>query len=191
MPSYKPLPELAGPLYGKDPWPLKFYTHGFGAVCFNTMACSLIYNRHQFGTRRRDRDGEVHDKPSGPMPFENWRDEWSGSHSISPVEGQTFPGPVEIEWTSLDGQEHALSIDLDKMFEDRLILHKVARDEIKEAWLDAKSIHPEVPDILVEVNDRTVTVFMRALVATEAQQVPGNDFSRFRNDLMMVWTQSY
>lgn len=188
--SHKPLAGLAGPLYGKEPWPLRFHSHGFGAACFNTLACSIIYNRHQFGTRRWDGDDVAHDRPSGPLPFENWRDEWDGSHSILPFEGRTFPGPVDIEWFSLDGESHALSIDLDEMFRGRLVLHFVKRGEVKEAWLDAKSVEPVSPDILVEVNDRSVSVYMRAFVATEAEQMPGNDRSHFRNDLVLVWNRT-
>jgi hypothetical protein len=124
--SFKPLPELAGPLYGKDPWPLRFHTHNFGAACFNVLASSVLYNGHQFGTRRRDSDGNLHDKPSAPMPSEIWRGAWMGSHNIFPVKGKTFPAPVELEWRSLDGVAHRLSIDLDQLFKDRLILHTVS-----------------------------------------------------------------
>lgn len=189
MPSHKPLPSLAGPLYGKDPWPLRFFRHSFGAACFNTMACSLIYNQHQFGTRRRSPDGELYDKPSGPS-LERWRAEWSGSYGLLPVEGRTFPGPVEIEWASMDGMSHAVSIDLDEIFKDRLILHNLTRDEVKAPWLDTLSIQPIVPSILVEVNDRTVNVFMRALIAT-SEQVPEGSMGRLRNDLVTAWTQTY
>jgi hypothetical protein len=189
--SYKPLPELAGPLYGKDPWPLRFHTHGFDAVCFNTLACSIVYNRSQFGTRKLAYNGQPYDSPSGPPPFNHWRDRWRGNHSIPPQEGRTFPGPVELEWTAMDGLELRASLDLDELFKDRIILHAVGRDAVKDAWLDAKSVAPVRPDILVEVNDRTVSIFMRALVATEDEQVPGNSHSHFRDDLMQVWTHTY
>ncbi len=121
MTSHKPHPDLAGPLYGKDPWPLRFHSHGFSAACFNTLACSIVYNRHQFGTRKLGHDAGYYDEPSGPPPSHSWRDELSGSHGIVPVDGKTFPGPVDIEWTSLDGCSHAATIDLDEMFKDRLV----------------------------------------------------------------------
>lgn len=191
MTSYRPPPELAGPLCGKEPWPLRFHTHGFSAACFNTLACSIVYNRYQFGTRKLGYDCKYYDEPSGPPPSESWREEWSGSHGIGPVDGKTFPGPVEIEWTSMDGSKHAATIDLDELFKDRLVLHKVAREEVKEAWLDTASIDPVSPNLLVEVNDRVVNVFMRALVATEAEQVPGNAFSCLRDDLILAWTHTY
>lgn len=191
MTSYKPNPELAGPLYGKDPWPLRFHTHGFGAVCFNTLACSIIYHGHEFGTRKLDAYAEVQDGPSGPPPTGDWRDEWTGSHSFVAVGGRTFSGPLEIHWTSMDGAEHAALIDFDEIFRERLVLHIVRRDEVKEAWLDAAAISPVSPDILVEVNDRVVSVFMRAMVATETEQVPGNSYSHFRNDLIRASTVTY
>lgn len=191
MTSHTPNRDLAGPLYGKDPWPLRFHSHNFGAICFNTLACSLVYNRYQFGTRKVDRDGVVSDGPSGPPPFEAWRDRWTGHHIIVPVGGRTFPGPVALDWTSLDGTRHAASLGLDELFVDRLILHRVRRDEVKEPWLEAASVEPVSPDILVEVNDQTVNIFMRALVATEAEQVPGNSRSHLRDDLMLAWSHTY
>lgn len=189
--KFTPNLELTGPLYGKDPWPLRFHSHSFNAACFNTLECSLLYNGHQFGTRRYGYGGEVLDKPSGAPPFENWREKWSGRHGIIPVDGKTFPGAVQIEWISSDGDRHAASIDLDKLFADRVILHLVGRNQVKEEWLKAKSVHPVSPHIMVEVNDRTLNVFMRALVATEEEQIPGNSHSHFRDDLILAWTCTY
>jgi hypothetical protein len=189
--SFTPNPELAGPLYGKDPWPLRFHTHAFNAVCFNTLGCSIVYNGHEFGTRKIGYDGQPHDEPSGPPPFEGWLDKWHGRHGIMPTDGETFPGPLELDWTSLDGTRHADSVDFDEIFKDRIVLHGVARDEVKEEWLDAKSIDPVNPNILVEVNDRTINVFMRAMIATNNEQIPGNDRSHFRDDVFLAWTHTY
>jgi hypothetical protein len=191
MLSWKPSPALAGPLYGKDPWPLRFHTHNFDAACYNTLACSLVYNNYQFGTREMGYDGKYYDRPSGPPPLENWKEDWSGNHGILPDTGETFPGPVEIDWEAMDGSCHRVSLDLDVLFKDRLILHKVTREEVKEPWLKAKSIHPIGPSILVEVNDHTINIYMRALVATEAEQIPGNPNSCFRDDLMLASSHTY
>jgi hypothetical protein len=92
------------------------------------------------------------DEPSGPPPFESWRDEWTGSHGISPVRGKTFTSTVDIEWGSLDGRRLGTSIDLDVLFKERLILHNVRRDEVKESWLKTCSSSRVSPDILVEVS---------------------------------------
>lgn len=191
MPSHTPDPSLAGPLYGKDPWPLRFHSHSFDATCFNTLACSIVYDRRQFGTQKVDHRGEPYDDLSGEPPFETWRQRWAGHHSVTPVNGKTFPSHVEIKWKSLSGNLHAATLNLDKMFRHRLVLHNVTREDVRSAWLDAKSIHPVSPDILVEVNDRTINVFMRALVVTEAAREPGNANSYFRDELMLAWTCNY
>ncbi|MDQ0011555.1 hypothetical protein J2T07_003769 [Luteibacter jiangsuensis] len=183
--------ELAGPLYGKDPWPLRFHTHSFGAVCFNTRACSIIYCRRQFGTREVGYDGMYYDKPSGPAPLGPWRDRWIAHHAASLVEGRTFSTPLDIEWTSLDGRDYAMSLDLGEVFKDRIVLHEVTRNEVNEAWLSATSIDPVSPHILAEVNDRTISLYMRAMVATEIEQIPGNDRSHFRDDLILAWSRTY
>lgn len=182
---------LAGPLYGQEPWPLRFYTHSFSAACFNTLACSVVYNWHEFGTRRVDSYGNVTDGPSGPPPANDWLTHWDGSHSIPAKEDKTFPGPVVVKWKSLDGVDHDATLDFDEMFRDRLVLHAVSRDEVKEPWLQAKSFNPCVPSILVHLDDRMLKVYMRAMVATEAEQIPGNRHSHFRDDLIEAWTHLY
>ncbi|MEX1829780.1 hypothetical protein [Luteibacter sp. CQ10] len=177
--------ELAGPLYGQEPWPIRFHTHAFGFRCYNTLSCSGVYNRYQFGTRKWIR-GIAHDRPKGPPPVANWRDDWTAGHAVLAKDGKTFPGPLEIEWTSLDGEEHATSIDFDVLFKDRRVLHAVAREDIKERWLETLSTEPVSPDILVEVNDRTVGVFMRALLVIETGDAPELRSRRFRDDIVLA-----
>ncbi|MFC4765391.1 hypothetical protein [Dyella koreensis] len=184
--SFKLPPGWAGPLEGKGPWPLRFYSHSFGARHFHTQRCQIIYNNNSF-TRLTG------DKPAGPPPVPNWQDDWSAHYGVVPSDhgGRTFPGPVELWWTSLDGVTHEATLDLDALFKERLILHSLAKDEIPEGWLAGCSRDPISPDILVEVNDRTVSIYMRALVATKEEQIPGNPHSKGRNDLMLAWTHTY
>jgi hypothetical protein len=194
MVQWQPSPALAGPLYGKEPWPLRFYTHGFGARCFNTLACTLIYNNHEFGTRTFGYDNQFHDKPSGPEPEPGWKDRWSGHHGILPLdhEGRIFPSPVEVAWTALDGSHHKATLDLDTLFKDRLILHRVAKEDIPEGWLRAKSLNPISPDILVEVNDRTINIYMRATIVVCDPSDPDDiDKRDTRRDAVLVWTHTY
>jgi hypothetical protein len=192
MPSWRPSPALAGPLYGKDPWPLRFHTHSFSGRGYNTLACSLLYNRYQFGTQRFGDDGQYHDQPSGQPYAEDWKNDWSGNHSILTDTGETFPGPVEIDWVAMDGSHHQASIDLDTLFKDRLVMHQVAKEEIPESWLATCSLDPISPHLLVEVNDRTVNVYMRATVVTCDTHDPDNiDKRRTRRDLMLAWTHTY
>lgn len=190
MLRYKPNPALAGPLYGKEPWPLRFHAHAFNARCMNTLACSIVYDRFEFGNRRAGIFGESVDSPSGP-PRENWKEHWTGRYLVRTSDRRTFPGPVEVEWVSLDGVDHRVSIDLNSVFPDRLVLHDVSRSEVREPWLESASLQPVSPDILIEVNDRCIRIYMRAMVVTEAEQIPGNPRSHFRNDLILAWASAY
>lgn len=190
MRSEKVARELAGPLYGKEPWPIRFYTHAFSAACFNTLTCSFLYNDYQFGTQKKDWAGQVVERPSGPPP-EDRGVLWNRVNLIAPKNGRTFPGPVELAWTSLDNTPLQASVNLDALFNDRLVLHNVSRAQVKERWLECLSIQPVSPTIMVELDDRTVSVYMRALIATEDEQTPGDPNSDMRIDTVLAWKQTY
>lgn len=171
---------LTSPKPPSDPWPLKFRHYDFGVRCYNTLRCKVIYNHYCF-TR-------LHlDTPSGAPPSDDWRDSWSAGHDG----GYEFASPAEVEWTSLDGIEHQASVDIGELFKDRLVRHNVPRDSVLESWLAAKAVNPLSVDVLMEVNDRTISVYTRALVFTEEPQVPGSPGSGSRDDLILVWTQTY
>lgn len=190
MLTYKPNPALAGPLYGKEPWPLKFHTHTFDGWCMNTLACSIIYDRFQFGSRKYGVFGEPIDFPSGPPP-EDWKKFWHGRKPIFADDGNTFPGPVHIEWTSLNGAQNNVSIDLDEIFSERLVLHSLSLDEIRKTWLETLSFKPISPNILIEVNDRAIRIYMRALIVGGSEQDPVNPDGYLRDDLILAWERIY
>jgi hypothetical protein len=183
--GFKVPSSFAGPLAGKDPWPLRFYAHVFSAHHFNTVRCRIVYNTFLYTSLTGD-------MPAGPPP-PHFLAHWTGSHVIVPesIGGKTFPGPVEVEWTALDGTMHEASVDLDAIFKDRLVLHNVSREDVGEAWLDSCRLEPEQPDILVEVNDRTINVYMRALVVTKHAQNTEDPNSNMRDDVMLAWSHTY
>ncbi len=164
-------------------WPLRFDSHSFDARSYNNRYCSIIYDRTQFGDVERGYDGTLITKPSGPPREPNWKNDWSGGYSPD----ETFPSPVDIRWTALDGSEHEAIIDLDTIFKDRLVLHNVAEEDIPESW----AASPRLVDILLEVNNRVINVYQRTLVATKQEQIPGNRHSRGRRDLMLAWSHTY
>jgi hypothetical protein len=47
------------------------------------------------------------------------------------------------------------------------------------------------PSIFLEVNDRTINVYMQAFIATKTEQIPGNKNSDFQADLILAWTHTY
>lgn len=164
----------------KDPWPLRFTRHHFEAACFNTLRCSVIYDRDQF-TR------PFMFEPSGAPPAGDWRRRWSAGTGVD----SCFPPPAQVDWVSLDGTEHHAQIDIGALFKDRLVRHNVPKEDIPEGWLAANAVEPIPIDVLMEVNDRTIIVCTRAHVATKSLRVPGNDFSNYRDDLIEVWTHTY
>jgi hypothetical protein len=190
MLTYKPSPALAGPLYGKEPWPLRFHTHTFGGWCMNTRACSIIYDGFQFGNRKYGVFGEPVDFPAGPPP-EDWQKFWRGLKGIFSDDGNTFPGPIVIEWASLDGEGHNVSIDLDEVFPERLVLHSLSREEVRKPWLETLSIQPVVPDILLQVDDHVIRIYMRTLLVAGSVDDPVNPDGYLRDDLILAWERTY
>ncbi|RXR03420.1 hypothetical protein EPA99_13340 [Pseudoxanthomonas composti] len=163
----------------KDPWPLKFGTHSFDAVCFNVVRCSVIYDRHQHSLHEYE--------PAGAPLRPDWKDSWRASYGV----GTGFPPPAQVDWISQDGTEHHAQVDIGALFKDRLVRHNVPKEEIPEGWLAANAIEPVPIDVLMEINDRTITIYTRALVATRTPQIPGNPRSMGRRDLIEVWTHTY
>lgn len=164
-----------------DPWPLKFRNYGFGVRCYNTLRCSVVYNRFQFASEK------AMFGPSGEPRSPDWKDHWDAGYGS----GNRFAPPVEVDWLSLDGSEHHAQVDLAKIFRDRLVRHNVPKEDIPEGWLAAWGVDPLGVDILMEVNDRTISVYSKALIITKEPQIPGNPHSNGRRDVIQVWTHTY
>ena len=137
---------------------LKFSTHDLGIRCFGGVTkVWLLYanSDHELCTDRVARDKTPADAKR--MPFK------SGSY-------HAFAGPVEMKWTARDGSQLAYSLDLDTVFKDRTIQHgqDPARINRAKPWLGGE------PTIIVEFDDRTVSVYLAGtLLLTSAE--PGNN----------------
>ena len=101
---------------------------------------------------------------------------------------RNFPPPAVVSWKSKDGQAHQAEIDIGNIFRDEVIRHSVPREEMAE--LPDGEFKNE-PAVLLEVNDRVVRVYMRAHIPTTRLQKPGNPYSDFRNDLILVETYNF
>lgn len=155
-------------------FPLRFYIHSFAGYCFNTLACTVIYNNHNF-TR-------LDPQPAGPPPSPDYREHWNqaGFSGIG-----NFPPPAEVKWTSHDGTTYETKVDIGEIFKDGRVLYKVPDSEIPDqSWGDD-------PSIFLEVNDRTINVYMRAYIVTKTEQIPGNKNSYHRTDVILAWTHIY
>jgi len=169
---------------GRPDWPLWFHDYAFEATCYNTLRCSIIFARHQHALTPHL------SSPSGQPHDPDWKKDWyAGFSTGEDFQRHGFPSPVDIRWTALDGVEREIALDLDTVFPERLILHNVPEEEVREDWKASR--HLRRVQILLEVNDRTVNVYMRAWVITKHLQDPANPRSNSRRDLMLAWTRTW
>lgn len=156
-------------------FPLKFYEHAFASHCYNTLRCRVIYSNFDFN--RSDAD-----KPSPPPPPGDYQQHWAYA-SYAGI--RNFPPPAEVQWTSLDGVAHAAKVDMGTIFKDERVLYRVPDAEIPDqSWGGS-------PGIFLEVNDRTINVYMQAIVSTNNEQIPGNRYSNYRDDVILAWSHTY
>lgn len=162
-------------------FPLKFKRHDFAAVCYNTIGCEVIYADNNF---TRLYSGGV---AAPPPASADYRDHWSfpGYGGIP-----NFPPPAQVRWKSLDGVAHEAKVDIGTIFKDELVLYRVPNDEIRDGAFPGPGPASD-PGIYLEVNDRTISVFMKAFIPTKVEQEPGNKNSDFRDDLILAWSKTY
>lgn len=155
-------------------WPLFFKRHLFGAFCFDTRGCEVVYDDRDHGT--------AEETPSvSSLPPERYNALMLARYGDLP----NFASPAKLRWRSKDGSEHAAEVDLAQIFADGLIRHQVAREDI------AEGVSMGFTHVLLEVNDRTVNVYTRTMIPTRREQVPGNPNSFFRDDLIKVYSRTY
>ena len=112
-------------------------------------------------------------------------DKYPANLGASHLAIRNFPPPAQVSWRAKDGTSLQAQVDMAEIFKDGLIRHNLKREEISEAG----SIPS--PDIILEVNDRTINVYMRAYIPTKEFQIPGNKYSKHRNDLIKVYSRTY
>lgn len=160
-------------------FPLTFAAHNFAVYVYNTQSCTVLYNKYDY---TRLYESEV----AGPPPSQDYRTRWGVSGHVGI---RNFPAPANVAWISLDGTAHKVSVDIADIFRDQRVRYAVAEDEIA-AGRFPQGITPD-PLIILEVNDRTLSVFMKAAIPTKQPQIPGNRYSDFRDDVIPVWTHTY
>ena len=160
-------------------WPLKFKSHRFGAHCYSTFGCKVTYAGLE---QRADDPNEL--RPSSSEYGPEYQRNWSGTHGMI----RNFPPPAQVSWRSKDGQAHTAEIDIGELFADEVIRHNIKREEMADV---PDGEYRNEPAILMEINDRTIRVYMRAHIPTKTRQKPGNRYSDFRNDLILVKTYTY
>lgn len=171
----------------REPWPLWFNDYSFGARCYNTLRCSIVFYRQELSRHLIE--------PSGQPHSPDWKAHWSAGFSTGEnFEKHGFPTPVGIRWTAMDGSQHEAEIDLEEVFPDHLILHNVSRDEVDEDWAKYGYFGKgHSADILLEVNDRTINIYMKSSVMANSEPNPECDPDKrvIHYALILAWTKTY
>lgn len=157
-------------------WPLRFKSFAFGTRCHDTLECHIPFGRLDLGNPKPTRSSASYGL--------DYLKGWSGGYGGV----KNFPPPVQVRWRSKDGSWHEAEIDIGEIFQDERVRHHVPREEVADASDEA---YDHEPSILLEVNDRTIRVYMAAMVFTKHLQKPGNVHSNFRDDLILVATYTY
>jgi len=157
-------------------WPLFFIRHNYASDCFDTQYCRITY-------------GNFVSEDAAPQPsIASYGKAYPSilTNAVS-IDIENFAGPVMIEWRSKDDTPLQANLDFDAIFEDRLvpIPPSVRREDIP----DRIGIGPTT--IIVEVVDRTVNVFTSTHIPMKKEQIPGNRYSNFNDDLVRVFTRTY
>lgn len=158
--------------------PIPFDEHSFGAACFDTYACKVLYNGRYVGSQADDDTKSISSASLGSKYPDILDASWIGIRN--------FPLPAHVTWCSKDGASHEADVDIAAIFRDQVVRHRIPQSELPDI-LTA----PVYPQIILEVNNRTINVYMRAFIPTRHLQVPGNSDSGFRDDLILVHSKTY
>lgn len=167
QPDYvAPRPEVTWPFDG----------HSFGAYCYNTIGCKVLYDNFY---HVKDDENAVAPPPKGAGIQKHWQGRYGGIDN--------FPPPAVVTWRSLDGTAHEARVDIGKIFKDQQVLHNVPAEKL--AWNATKT--GMNPDIILVVNDRTISVYMETFVVLKELEIPGNQYSNTRSEPVLAWRRSY
>lgn len=180
MTSRAPIASIAKPGEKREPveWPLKFQVHYFDAYSFSTRGCKVYYGNMW---RRLDSEDEL--RVSSDQLGEGYPGVLAARMGPIP----NFPKPAKVSWVSQDGASLEAEVDIGEIFSDELVRHNLRREDVSPGGPGPGVM----PGIILEVNDRTINVYMRAHISTAELQEPGNRHSNFRNDLIKVYSRTY
>jgi hypothetical protein len=150
-----------------------FSAHNFGPYCFDTLECRIEY------------DGQTWLNETSRRPPLDERAEGNLRGSIAGI--VNFPTPAKISWRSLDGETHHADIDIACIFHDRRIVHS---PEISASDVPERAYFGD-PDVIIVVNDRTVSVYMKAFIPLKHTRVHGNPHSNYRDEAILAWTKDF
>jgi len=133
--------------------PLTFKTHDFSPDCFSAQDVKISYGNlvDKICTKGIYREKTADDDRRLPIG--------------AALGYRAFEDKVHVEWRSRNKEFHSQVLDLDEIFKGKIVLHNI----------DPKLIYwplPMIgdgPTIVVEVNDRTLNVYMDVKVRFETK----------------------
>lgn len=152
--------------------PFRFWQHNFGAYCFSAWGCRVAYGPYLVVDQPETRFFE----PARPGYLSLLRGGYIGISN--------FAGPVSLDWRAADRTPLHYELDLARVFADGLIRH-----DTPLALINPDASVPD-PDIVVEINDRTVRVYMRAFISLKAPIDPSNPYTNAVDDNVLVFEKT-
>jgi hypothetical protein len=150
---------------------MPFFDHSFSASCYDTLKCRVLYDNAYVV---KDHD------PSGPLTPEILKNLSGGWGNLG------FPTVAHVVWTSLDGDTHEEKVDLSMIFKSRLIRYSPDLD-VNSVDL---SVYYMTPDIILVIENRTIYVYMKALIPLLKPVDPNNKFSDGRVDMVLAYEKT-
>ncbi|MGY3229087.1 hypothetical protein ACVWWJ_000571 [Luteibacter sp. HA06] len=151
---------------------IPFYDHSFGATCFDTLRCRVVYD-----------NAYIVNSGSPSEPFtERDRKNLSGGWG-----NLDFPSVARVMWTSKDGTDHDEKVDLGEIFSTGMVRYPPDLD-VNDVKI---SVPPSAPDIVLVVEDRSIRVYMRAWISLLQPRFPGRKYSDFRHDPVVAYSQTF
>lgn len=124
--------------------PLTFQRHDLSVALFSVSSVTVQYG------------GFLHTATDDEYAPEKSERDANRYPSIKSGEYPAFASLVGVEWRALNGQTLECTLDLDAIFKDRRVLH--AQDPARIC--PDNPIAADVPTIIIELDDRTVNVYM-------------------------------
>ncbi|HEY4582096.1 MAG TPA: hypothetical protein VIG88_04415 [Lysobacter sp.] len=174
-PTYPPPGHFPPTLNRVVDGPLRFWQHNFGAYCFSTWGCRVRYGSMLVVD---------HSPDEWQRPLEDAVGDFRARMRGGYIGLRNFEGPIALEWQDAKRNPLHMELDLSAIFADGLIRHRVPANEIR------KDSSVGNPDIIVELNDRTVRLYMRAHIPLEKPRDPGNRYSNFVGENVLVLEQT-
>lgn len=130
---------------------LRFTAHNFALFCYDCSDVHVVYGR--FAHDLWDEGTRAPVKTAGHADrYPNMK---FGTYAA-------FEPPIEARWTANDGTTLSCEVDLNEVFPDRAVLHGAD----PRAIFTRLPISGRDPTLIVEINDRTISIYMDVFVQT-------------------------